>query len=84
MILLHHAKIQKRFFDVFYNNWKVRAIPAMVKDAKKCNFWRLRDMGTNWTEINRILTARLRGAGNSRNSLGLFMVLARELFLVSC
>ena len=35
MILLHHAKIQKRFFDAFYNNWKVTATPGMVKDAKE-------------------------------------------------
>ena len=35
MILLHHAKIQKRFFDTFYNNWKVTATPGMVKDAQK-------------------------------------------------
>ena len=33
-ILLHHAKIQKRFFDAFYNNWKVTETPGMVKDAK--------------------------------------------------
>ena len=33
MILLHHAKIQKRFFD--YNNWKVTATLGMVKDGKK-------------------------------------------------
>ena len=38
MILLHDAKIQKRFFDAIYNNWKVTATPGMVKDAKKCNF----------------------------------------------
>ena len=30
MILLHHAKIQKRFFDAFYNNWKVTETPGMV------------------------------------------------------
>ena len=35
MMLLHHAKFQKRFFDAFYNNWKVTATPGMVKDAKK-------------------------------------------------
>ena len=35
MILLHHVKIQKRFVDAFYNNWKVTATPGMVKDAKK-------------------------------------------------
>ena len=34
MILLHYAKIQKRFFDAFYNNWKVTETPGMVKDAK--------------------------------------------------
>ena len=35
MILLHHAKVQKRCFDAFYNNWKVTETPGMVKDAKK-------------------------------------------------
>ena len=35
MILLYHAKIQKRFFYSFDNNWKVTATPGMVKDAKK-------------------------------------------------
>ena len=38
MILLHHAKVQKCFFNAFYNNWKVTATPGMVKDAKKSNF----------------------------------------------
>ena len=38
MILFHHAKIQKRFFDAFYDNWKVTVTPGMVKDGKKCNF----------------------------------------------
>ena len=37
MILLHDAKIQKRFFDAFYNSWKVTETPGMVKDAKKKN-----------------------------------------------
>ena len=53
MILLHHAKIQKRFFDAFYSNWKVTETPGMVKDAKNSNVWHLRNMGRNWTEINR-------------------------------
>ena len=35
MILLHHPQVQKRFFDAFYNNWKVTEAPGMVKDAKK-------------------------------------------------